>query len=351
METLYKKDTKGNVRYLKVWSEGATIFNESGLIGTDSPVTHTKEAKGKNIGRSNETSPTEQAISEVTSYIKKKLDEGYFKTQAELDEAVVILPMLAKDYSKEKHKINWNNSYAEFKYDGLRCLAFIKNGSVILMSRKGKIIENMMHIEKSLLSLYPDSCLILDGELYAHDIGGFQTNMSYVKKYREGLSELIKFNVYDIVNDEGQADRFETLDSLKYDDNVVKVHYRKVNNEEELKQFHSQCISLGFEGTMVRWGNEKYKINGRSSNLLKYKDFIDSTATIVDIIPAEQRPDWGVPVFDGFKAGVKLSHEERVDLLLNKKEYIGKTAELRYFELTDDGKPRFPIMVGIRLDK
>ncbi len=77
MGTLFKKDTKGKVRYLKVWSEGATIFNESGLLNTDSPVIHTKEAKAKNVGRSNATTPEEQATLEVASYIKKKLDEGY----------------------------------------------------------------------------------------------------------------------------------------------------------------------------------------------------------------------------------------------------------------------------------
>ena len=42
MGTLFKKDTKGKVRYLKVWSEGATIFNESGILNTASPVIHTK---------------------------------------------------------------------------------------------------------------------------------------------------------------------------------------------------------------------------------------------------------------------------------------------------------------------
>lgn len=342
METLYKKDTKGKVRYLKVWSEGATIFNESGLIETDSPVIHTKEAKGKNIGRSNETTPTEQAISEVTSYIKKKLDEGYFRTQDELEEAVVVLPMLAKDYSKEKHKIDWATAYCQPKLDGMRSLS-MSYGT--LMSRKGKTIENMEHILKI-------NDVILDGELYVHG-ESFQTNMSYVKKYKKGLSERIQLWVYDVVNGEGQLDRLKTIKKLseQFDGSITLVPTYKINSEDDLKAFHSQFLSEGFEGTMVRWGNEKYKINGRSSNLLKYKDFIDSTATIIDTIPAEQRPDWGVPVFDGFKAGVKLSHEERVDLLLNKKEYIGKTAELRYFELTDDGKPRFPIMVGIRLDK
>jgi len=35
----------------------------------------------------------------------------------------------------------------------------------------------------------------------------------------------------------------------------------------------------------------------------------------------------------------------------NKEEYIGKKAEVRYFETTDDGSLRFPVFCGIRLDK
>ena len=48
---------------------------------------------------------------------------------------------------------------------------------------------------------------------------------------------------------------------------------------------------------------------------------------------------------------MKYSHEEREDFLTNKKKYIGKPAEIRFFEYTDAGIPRFPVMVGIRLDK
>ena len=91
-------------------------------------------------------------------------------------------------------------------------------------------------------------------------------------------------------------------------------------------------------------------------HLLKYKDFIDIAVKLVDVTPAEQRETWGVPVLelpDGrtFRAGAIMSHDEREDLLTNKDKYIGQTAEIRFFEYTDDGKPRFGVLVGFRLDK
>jgi len=70
---------------------------------------------------------------------------------------------------------------------------------------------------------------------------------------------------------------------------------------------------------------------------------------------SEKRPEQGKPIFekDGiqFSAGMKYSHSEREEFLTNKNDYIGLTAEVRFFEWTDEKLPRFPVMVGIRNDK
>lgn len=354
MNILYKKDSKGKIRYLKIYSEGSTIINEAGIIGTDNPVIHRKEAKAKNIGKSNETTPEEQADLEIISYGKKKLDEGYKLTIEEAENDKVILPMLAKDYNKESKKIDWVDCYVQPKLDGMRCLAYLKNDEIILLSRKGVEIENMDHIKKDLegiFELFPD--VILDGELYVHG-EGFQTNMSYIKKYKAGFSERISYCVYDLISEESFYNRHSYLNNILYSIELVSikiVNRRKVGNFNQIQENHSEYLSQGYEGTMVRWGNEPYKIDGRSSNLLKYKDFIDIQLPLLDVIPAEQRPEWGIPVFEGFRAGVRMTHEERIDLLENKTDYIGKIAEIRFFEYTDDGLPRFPILIGFRNDK
>jgi hypothetical protein len=48
---------------------------------------------------------------------------------------------------------------------------------------------------------------------------------------------------------------------------------------------------------------------------------------------------------------MKFSHEERELILTNKHEYIGQVAEIRFFEYSEEGIPRFPVCVGFRLDK
>lgn len=349
---LYKKDTKGKTRYLQIKTEGSELIQISGVVGTDSPVEHRKTCKGKNVGRSNETTPTQQALMEMQAKVKDKMTEGYFSTQDEAESGEVILPMLAKDYNSESHKIDWNGHvYIQPKLDGMRCLAHIKDNKVTLVSRDGKIIENMKHITDSLALI--DTEVILDGELYCHG-RSFQENMKLIKKYRQGETENIQFHIYDMVSDKPFHLR-KVRQFVAVTLNTKEVSTYDIRTEAELKKSHAQFLAEGYEGSIIRHGEEPYKVNGRSSNLLKYKDFLDIACTIVDIEPAEQRPEWGVPVLEHegkrFRAGMKYSHEERKEFLANKASYIGKTAEIRFFEYSDDGIPRFPVMVGVRLDK
>src|SRR5690606_1941267 len=107
----------------------------------------------------------------------------------------------------------------------------------------------------------------------------------------------------------------------------------KVNSEDDIKKYHSQFISEGYEGTIIRHSEEGYAINKRSSQLLKYKDFIDIDLVIKDVIPMDKTPEQGTCIFDwkGAKGhplgddilgcGMKFSHLERAEILKNKQNY------------------------------
>lgn len=350
---LYKIDSTGAERYVHIYTEKDELIQENGIVGTVSPIEHRKTCKPKNVGKSNQTTGIEQAKLEQQSLIKEKLREGYFKTLKEAKQGKVILPMLAKTYKDFKHKIDWTNAYIQPKLDGMRCLAIINGEDVKLISRQGKEITTVPHIVNALKGYTNGSC-ILDGELYCHGIG-FQNNMKLIKKNRPGETEKIQYWVYDIISDKPFAERHDTIQlDVLANPLVVPVTTHKLIDEDKLKDYHKKAIGLGFEGSIIRWGDAGYKIDGRSENLLKYKDFQDIALKIKDIVPSEQRPSWGQPIFElkgkEFSAGMKYSHEEREEFLTNKHKYIGKTAELRFFEYSDEGIPRFPVMVGIRED-
>lgn len=351
MQTIYKKDSKGKIRFLTVSTEGAVLTQTSGLLGTENPIAHLKTCKGKNIGKANETTPKDQAIKEGEAIIKDKLTQGYFETEKEAETEVIIFPMLAKDFKEREKKIDWENDiiFVQPKLDGMRCL---KTGDV-LMSRSGKEIENMDHIKYKLL----DYDVTFDGELYVHG-EDFQTNMEYVKKYREGLSERIKYCIYDVILPHNYMQRrafLEVLEEIIDTESIMFLPSYICSSKEELIDYHGKFLAEGYEGTMVRISKSGYAINKRSDELLKYKDFKDIACTIIDIGPAETMTDWGRPVVEWngkqFSCGTKMSHEARRDLLTNRDQYIGKTAEIRYFEEYNTGIPRFPVMVGIREDK
>lgn len=346
---LYKKDSKGKLRFLDISTDGSTIVQVSGLID-GAHVTNVSQCEGKNIGRSNETTPEEQAELEADAKRVKKLKEGYYETKEEAINEIVILPMLAKVFAKEEKKVTYP-CYAQPKLDGMRGLGSAELGTI--MSRSGNKIETLTHI----LDWLPDG-IHLDGELYAHGLS-FQENMKLIKKYRPGKTELVKYHVYDCVSQLPFFERLQLLTQACMNNPRIQiVQTIIVKSKEELMKIHSYNISQGYEGTIVRHGDDGYKLNGRSSNLLKLKDFEDITLTLMDVIPSEKRPTHGKPIFfwegatdNRLGAGLSIPHDEAEDLLINKSSHIGKTCEIRFFEYSDTGVPRHPVMHGFRLDK
>lgn len=346
MVEIYKKDSKGKIRVYKTHTIGDQLIQETGLMNGNL-VRNETICKPKNVGKSSETTGEGQAKSEMNSRLAKKLKEGYFSTVREAQDEVVILPMLAKVYGEHKHKIVYP-CYAQPKLDGMR--ASVDGNKMV--SRKATPIETMDHILTQTSSI---AGTILDGELYAHGVS-FQDNMKLIKKYRPGSSETVKYHVYDCMMELPFWERYKHLcDVVKGLDNIEVVETTIIRSEEELKACHSKNIADGYEGTMVRWGEDHYKMDGRSDKLLKYKDFMDDVFKVIDIIPTERRPEQGMVVCKHgahtFKATPKMSNADKEDLLKNRDQYIGQIAEIRYFELTDGGIPRFPVCVGFRLDK
>jgi ATP-dependent DNA ligase len=349
---LYKKDTKNKLRILDIKTDWDLLIQISWLLDWKK-VEHIKKALPKNIGKSNQTSWEIQAKVEKDALIKKKLQEWYFQTIEEVYQKEVIMPMLAKNYIDEKSKIDWGNCYVQPKLDWMRCLAFCSWKNIRLMSRKGIEIITMPHIIKDLQELNLKD-KVLDWELYLH-WESFQENMKLIKKYRKWETEKIKYCIYDIVEDKPFIERYKDIELLS-SKNINIVQTIQIKTEEELKKHHTQNIELLYEGSIIRYWDNWYKVNWRSDNLLKYKDFIDDIFEVVDIIPMEVYTNQGLVVLKNkdwniFKATPKLSFEDKKILLIKKEDYIWQNAEIRFFEYSEEWIPRFPICVWFRLDK
>ena len=120
---------------------------------------------------------------------------------------------------------------------------------------------------------------------------------------------------------------------------------------DHLRAELARVEALGGEGLMLRQPGSPYHV-GRSTSLLKVKTFHDAEARVVGHSRgagkhAGRLGALEVELADGtrFSVGTGLSDDER-----RAPPPIGAIITFRYQELSDDGVPRFPTYVGVRID-
>lgn len=364
--TIYKRATTGAVQEWTIIVDGNTFYTLAGQVGGAITRSKPTTCEGKNIGRANETSPEAQAEFEAAAKQKKKLETGYFLSLEEIDNDIGYFePMLAKEFNEEKHKINWKvGVIVQPKLDGIR--AIISKDSA--KTRKGKEHKSIPHILRKLDPLSEnDPNLILDGEIYNHELhDDFNKISSVVRKQKptaEDLKEserLAQFHCYDCpcVGDLTQASSFikrheamqKLLEGIAY---VVVVPNLMAYSEEEVKKCHDIFVAQGYEGCIIRVPDSPY-LNKRCDFLLKYKEFIDEEFTIEAISHGTgNKAEMAATVTITTKAGVKCEpnikapHAFLRTVWLNKDYYIGKVCTVRYFGVTPDGSLRFPRVIDL----
>jgi len=380
--TLYGLTSKGVVKSWKIWVEkfplDATIFVEHGQLHGKKQLSPEVIRVGLNIGKSNETTPYEQACLEAESKWKKKHDANYSEQHPEESNAgasnvkqapvLKLLPMLAQKFKERKHKIVWP-SYGQPKLNGVRCLVERKNGKITFWSRKSKQYKNFnLYMEKEFLSFMKDGD-ILDGEMYNHGEITFQELMSLIKDEKtpdlDALKKYVKFWNYDRPDgSKGFRERFVEHSSLgnKKFEYIGTVATVLLKDEEEMKIQHGYNTQDGYEGTMIRSGGEEpYVFQYRDNQLQKYKDFEDAEfkiigveegvgkdegqATLIAVTPQGTGGRTGIGDFGVKCKGPNAIREEQ---WRNRKSYIGKEVTVRYQVLSDEFIPMFPVGLIVR---
>ena len=254
--------------------------------------------------------------------------------------------------------------YIQAKLDGVRCL-FTKDGA---FSRNGKQFMNLRHIEMALKPFFaeqPD--VVLDGELYNHKLKrDFEKIISLVRKQkptdedRLNAQHLVQFHIYDyfdgVVYDNYQTRMQLLVNAGFYDAQIKHVASLLVDSYNYARVQHEEFLSLGYEGSIIRNGDGIYK-HGRSYDLMKFKDFSDTEATIIDYVTGKgkrtgtlgkfiMQDDDGV-VF-GCPPGKGYSYKDLKIMLKNVDSFIGKRATFTYFQRTKANSYRHPLFKCIR---
>lgn len=355
-DKLYKRTSTGAIQVWWMERDYEHHRSHSGQLNGAITTSMWTACTAKNVGRSNEVSPQEQAELEVAAEYTLKQKKGYRTTIEDVD-TVGFKPMLAQEFEGNNKK-NVEKIFAaggrvlvQPKFDGMRCIA-TKDG---LVSRNGNAILAVPHIMdalKPIFEQYPD--IILDGELYNHDLkADFPKLMSLVKKQKptpEDLeaSRVIEYHIYDTPSR-------ELISVIGLPSPLRGTRTVPCRSLEEIDAVHAQNLEEGYEGSMIRLpGNYEQK---RSKLLLKYKPEMDSEFEIVSIHEGlgnkSGMAGYAVLYINGnrdrtFRANIMGDRAYCKALLENAEKSVGKMATVLFFHLTPDGVPRFPRMKAIR---
>jgi ATP-dependent DNA ligase len=346
--SIFKRDSKGKLRVWYMEQEGSKHRTYSGLMDGALVVTDWTQCQMTNEGRANQRSATEQASFEIEAQYKKKLSGEYHESiDATDDGAHFFMPMLAEKYE------TFEPGFAQPKLDGIRCIAKVDG----LWSRKGKPLPGAPHVFEQLAPLFeanPD--LVLDGELYNHDLkDDFNEIASLVKKQNpspERLAEIeamVEYHVYDLPSFIAPfSERYNQLCSLlagiSYARSVFPVDTVEIPTKDAYDRVHGTCIAAGYEGSMHRL--DAIYENKRTKSLKKRKSKQDAEFKLLRVerglgnwSNAAKRAVCQLPDGREFGAGIKGSMKRGVELLSEHHEIV----TVEFFEYTPDGIPRFPI--------
>lgn len=264
--------------------------------------------------------------------------------------------MLAHKYDPDKHVLNPSKKkhvniygwHVSEKIDGVR--AIYDNG--VLYSRNG---NKLYAPDEFLACCKTKGKLTLDGELV--HLHGFQTTVSIVKDQSEKATwehwSQIVYVVFDYKTDKctSYEHRLQKLkEQITLSNNITILEpLTTVKSDKTIPHQLKIIENKGGEGLMIRNPNSFYEL-GRSWDLLKVKSFIDTEAIVIKHIQGEGKHanrlgklvcklDNGIE----FEVGTGFTDQERED-----PPKIGSTITVKYFDLTDSGKPRFPIYITER---
>lgn len=372
--------------------EESTLIILRGYVGGAKSVSRTKVLTNQS-GRS----VYQQAFLEASKRYSDKIHEGY-QSKDEKMQISVLSPMLANEYKPgginpvTKRKIKSNVDRFPVcvmrKFDGIRSLACIRNGKLSMTSRENHdqvyTPEHLLHVrnEVEIFIRYLPEGTVLDGELYCHGMTLPMIQAAVTKRKAKGKGDSpihekhkdIKYYIFELIDPNylPTRKRFELLTNAYAEylndgyqsNNFVIVGYDIANSHEEIIALKTKYVEEGYEGAMIRHleyegmpEDEYVKCiyrHTRCVNLLKVKDFIDEEAKIIGVTDG-RGCDEGLAIFiildkRGNKLNVrpKANFEQRSLWYRNPNKVIGKQYTFKYFDLSKDGIPRFPVGVAFR---
>lgn len=183
---------------------------------------------------------------------------------------------------------------AELKYDGVRCLAFVKNGKASLLTRQGRQL-NFPRIEAELVKLATGADVVFDMELETESRTGISgiCNSNLKTGYKDGSDGLIQAYLFDMIpldifvsKGKTDAQHIRTLELQKLfmaGTEFKHIHptvSMTINSYDKLMEVSKQFMADGYEGLIVKDRNAPYHYK-RNKAWLKIKAINSATLKVI----------------------------------------------------------------------
>ena len=137
---------------------------------------------------------------------------------------------------------------------------------------------------------------------------------------------------------------------------IIILNQVKISGEENIWKLHDQYIEEGFEGCVIRNPDKPYKPNGRTNDMIKFKNYKSEDFKVIGYELGRRGSEdmcFICELEDGrtFKAmpvGNRAVKEEYIENFESK--YKNHFAECTYFNYSNDGIPTQPKMRVFRFD-
>jgi len=350
--------TNNKKRFWKIWIEknndNIYIYREYGIIN------------GKITKIKKEYESLKKATTQINFLWRKKKESG-FQEENEIKNNLIkmksniIKPMGAHKLDDYYSKIKYP-AYIQKKLDGFRCLSNIIDKKVILYSKNMKIFLHLNHIKLEILKikeLLNDINFYLDGELYEFGIPLNNIYKLVMKKYVSEKNikdmEKISYYIFDIFNVNNLnlifEERYNILKKI-FENNKFKylklVECKIVNSYEEIKDINIEYLYEGYEGVIVRNKHGVYKLNSKSYDVLRTKEFKKNNFLIIGAKEGNgiqkgsiifklkclnnNNSFYAIPI-----GTIDNRKKMYLDYIKNPLNYINKYAIVKYLEINEDG--------------
>ncbi len=229
-----------------------------------------------------------------------------------------LRPMLAQTadpFDSEQHVF-------EPKWDGMRCIAYFKDGKVELQNRNLRNVTKSYPELETIASNVKSNRVVLDGEIVVLDKGlpSFE-----LLQYRFGANnpiqirmlsrktpttyiafDLLHLNGRDLVND-SLIDRRQILAKIiSNGPHMLLSQYVPSHG----KSYFKNALKLGFEGVMAKKADSVYQIGARSEDWLKLKEVktLDCIVAGFTVGAGSRSSSFGALVLAAYERNGKLTH-------------------------------------------